>query len=111
MGHINFEDLPLIQRWQVGKKMNVMNKKFKNNKKQGNCRKLFLIIVKSYERLRSYGVHRNMSAENAIKRLQKIKRKKKHRRVNRDGDRKKKHNCQEKKKHKKSYKEQSVKEC
>jgi len=36
MGHINFEDHALIKRCQVGKKMNVMGRTFKDEKKQGN---------------------------------------------------------------------------
>jgi hypothetical protein len=32
MGYINFEDLALIKRWPLGKKMNAMRGKFKDKK-------------------------------------------------------------------------------
>jgi hypothetical protein len=35
MGHINFEDHVLIERWWAGKKMNAMGGKFKDKKKRG----------------------------------------------------------------------------
>jgi hypothetical protein len=34
MGHINFEDHALIKRYQVGKKVNAMNRMFRDEKKK-----------------------------------------------------------------------------
>ncbi len=49
MGRINFKDQALIKKQQENKKMNVMNMKLKDNKKQGNCRKLFSVTARSCE--------------------------------------------------------------
>jgi len=69
MGYINFKDPALIKRWQVGKKMNVMGGKLKDEKIRGNCRKLFSFVVESCEHFRSFGDHKSKSVENAIEKL------------------------------------------
>ncbi len=45
MGYINSEDQVLIKIWWVGKKMNVMDKMFKDEKKKGNCQKQFTFVM------------------------------------------------------------------
>ncbi len=72
MGRINFEDQALIKRWQACKKLNVMSRKLKDDKKKSNCRRLFSFIARSCEHFQNYGVHKNMSAKSVIERLQKI---------------------------------------
>jgi hypothetical protein len=71
-GHINFEDHLLIKRQRACKKMNATGERFK----PGNCRKQFVFIVRSCVHFQSFGVHSNMSAENAIEKLQIIAREK-----------------------------------
>jgi hypothetical protein len=46
MGCINFEDHVLIKKQWAGDKMNVMNEKFKNGKKQCNHHKWFSFLAK-----------------------------------------------------------------
>ncbi len=76
MGRINFEDRALIIRQWVDEKMNVISEMFKDEKKQGNCRKQFMFVVGSYACFRSFGVHNSMSVESAIEKLQQIVREK-----------------------------------
>jgi hypothetical protein len=47
MGHINYKDHGLIKRWQVNEKMTVTGEMFKDEKKWGNCRKQFAIVIGS----------------------------------------------------------------
>ncbi len=70
MGCNNFEDEALIKRWWASQKMNEMNKRLKDENKQSNHWKLFSFVTRSYERILSFGVHRSMSVESAIKKLQ-----------------------------------------
>ncbi len=72
MGYIKFEDQALIERWWVGDKINEMGGKFKYEKKQRNCQKLYLFFTRSCEHFQSFGDHRNMSVDNVIGKLQRI---------------------------------------
>ncbi len=76
MGRINFEDRVLIKRWQVDEKMNVMGMMFKDEQKWGNRRKQFAFVARNYVHFPSFGIHNNMSVENAIEKLHRITREK-----------------------------------
>jgi hypothetical protein len=76
MGRINFEDHALINKGRANEKMSVTGKMFKDMKKRGNHRKLFVFVVGSYARFQRFGVHNSMSAENVIEKLQGIAREK-----------------------------------
>jgi hypothetical protein len=55
IGRINFEDEALIKRWQVGKKMDMTNEKWKNEKNEiiiESCFRLLLEIVSVFEVLK-----------------------------------------------------------
>ncbi len=67
----------LIKRRWVGKKMNAMGGMFKDEKKQSNHQNQFVFVARSYVRFQSFGLHSNMSANNAIEKPQIIVREKK----------------------------------
>jgi hypothetical protein len=56
--------------------MNVMGGMFKDEKKQGNCRKQFAFVTKSYVHFQSFGIHNSMYADSVIEKLQQIAREK-----------------------------------
>ncbi len=76
IGRHNFEDEVLIKRWLACQKMNEMSGKFKDENKWSNYQKLFSFVVGSCVYIRSFGIHKNMSVESAIEKLQKVIREK-----------------------------------
>ncbi len=76
MGHINFEDHVLINKWQANEKMNLTSGMFKGEKMGGSCWKQFAFVVGSCAHFRSFRIHNNMSAESVIEKLQQIAREK-----------------------------------
>ncbi len=50
--------------------MNATGKMFKDEKKQGYCRKQFAFVVRSCAHFHSFGILNNMDVQNAIEKLQ-----------------------------------------
>ncbi len=48
--------------------MDAMSEKF-NNKKKGNCQKLFSFVTRSCQRFQNFGIHSSMSVKNVIEKL------------------------------------------
>jgi hypothetical protein len=75
--HHNFKDRELVKRRLTTQKTNKTNGKLMDENKQGNSRMSFSFLTRGHVFSQSYSVHRIMSVESAIDKLQKITRKKK----------------------------------
>jgi hypothetical protein len=75
--HHNFKDTELIERRLTTQKTNKTNGKLMDENKQSNFRMSFSFLTRGHVFSQSYSVHRRMSVESVIKKLQKITRKKK----------------------------------